>query len=168
MAIDSHFIEFSKPFIDATKNIFETMIFSKLENQKPSLKIDSSINGDITSFINMNGEIDKDGKKLPFQAILVISFPYETYFKIAEAMLGESYTSYSPEIKDLGSEIVNMVMGNAKKELTPLGYTSSMAIPEIFEGKNSPINYPNSKRIILIPFDSTHGSFFMELCYQEK
>jgi len=168
MPVDSRFIEFSKPFIDATKNIFETMVFSKLDNQKPSFKMNTTILGDVTSFINLSGEINQNGVKQPYEAILVISFPYDTYFKIAHAMLGETHTSYSSEIKDLGSEIVNMVMGNAKKDLLPLGYSSSMAIPVIFEGKNSPIIYPNEKRIVLIPFDCNHGSFFMELCFKEK
>jgi CheY-specific phosphatase CheX len=39
MSIDNHFLEFSKPFIAATKNIFETMVSCKIEAQKPSIKI---------------------------------------------------------------------------------------------------------------------------------
>lgn len=32
-------IQFSKSFVDSTKNVFETMIFTKLDNQKPSIKV---------------------------------------------------------------------------------------------------------------------------------
>ena len=56
MAGESHFIEFSKPFIDAAKNIYETMVFTKLEPQKPLMKKDSISKGDITAVLGLSGE----------------------------------------------------------------------------------------------------------------
>lgn len=167
MAGEMHFIEFSKPFIDAAKNIFETMVFSKLEAQKPIIKNDSISRGDISAVLGLSGEVDKNGAKCQYKAMLVISFPYETYFKVASAMLGETYTSYVPDIHDLGGEIVNMVVGNAKRELKNMGYTSNMAIPSMVEGKSHSIKYPAGTHVVLIPFNSSNGELFMELCYTE-
>lgn len=168
MSGEINFIEFSKPFIDATKNIFETMVFTKIEAQKPSIKADSIAKGDITAMIGLTGEVNKNGAIHNYKAMLVVSYPYETYFKIASSMLGEIYTSYVPEIFDLGGEIVNIVMGNAKRELMNLGYTTNMAIPSIVEGKNISIMYPAGTNIVLIPFSSPIGDFYMELCYTEE
>lgn len=162
-----HFIEFSKPFISATKNIFETMVFTKLEAQKPAIKNDSLSRGDISAVLGLSGELDKSGNVCPYKAMLVISFPYETYFKIASAMIGETYTSYVPDIHDLGGEIVNMVMGNAKRELKSMGYTSNMAIPSMIEGTGHSIKYPAGTNVVLIPFSSSLGEIYMELCYSE-
>lgn len=169
MNSQAHFIEFSKPFVDAAKNVFETMVFAKLEPQKPSIKGDpvSLSRGDISAVLGLNGELDKNGARCQYKAMLVISFPYETYFKVASAMLGETYTSYVPDIHDLGGEIVNMVMGNAKRDLKTMGYSSNMAIPSIIEGKGHSIKYPADTHIVLIPFTSVHGTIFMELCYSE-
>lgn len=167
MAGETHFIEFSKPFIDAAKNVFETMVFSKLESQKPTIKSDSISRGDISAVLGLSGEMDKGGVKSHYKAMLVISFPYETYFKVASAMLGETYTTYVPDIHDLGGEIVNMVMGNAKRDLKTMGYTSNMAIPSMIEGKGHSIKYPAGTHIVLIPFRSNHGELFMEICYTE-
>jgi chemotaxis protein CheX len=164
---DSHFLEFTKPFVDAVKNVFETMVYTKLETLNPIIKTDAVLRGDISAIIGLNGDIDKEGCGGHYKAMLVISFPYDTYFKVASAMLGETYTSYVPDIKDLGGEIVNMVMGNAKRDLKVLGYSSNMAIPSMFEGKAHTINYPTGTRMFLIPFDSVHGQLFMELCYSE-
>ena len=47
-------------------------------------------------------------------------------------------------LHDLGGEIVNMVMGNAKRDLKAIGYSSNMAIPSMIEGKEHTIKYPNS------------------------
>ena len=162
---DSNFIDFSKPFVDACKNIFSTMVSCQLTAKKPEIKKDNTSVGDITAFIGLSGDLEKNNKKTPYKAMLVLSFPYETYFKVASTMLSETYTSYHPDIHDLGGEIVNMIMGNAKRDLKSLGYTSSMAIPSIIEGKGHSITYPSGTTIILIPFESSLGPIFMELCY---
>ncbi|MGZ3787721.1 MAG: chemotaxis protein CheX [Bacteriovorax sp.] len=167
MTVEAHFIEFSRPFIDAAKNIFETMIFSKLETQKPILKTDTVSRGDVSAVLGLSGELEKNGYRCHYKAMLVISFPYETYFKVASAMLGETYTAYVPDIHDLGGEIVNMVMGNAKRDLKGMGYTSNMAIPSMIEGKQHSIKYPSGTHVVLIPFLSAHGPVYMELCYME-
>lgn len=167
MSVDTHFIEFSKPFIDAAKNVFETMVFAPIEPQKPMIKNDSVSRGDITAVLGLSGEIEKNGTRGQYKAMLVISFPYEAYFKIASAMLGETYTSYVPDIHDLGGEIVNMIVGNAKRDLNTMGYTSNMAIPSMIEGSSHSIKYPAGTHVILIPFKSVHGPLFMEICYAE-
>ncbi len=167
MSTESNFIEFSKPFIDAAKNVFETMVFTKIETQKPSIKRDGVSKGDISAVLGLSGEVEKNGTRSQYKAMLVVSFPYDSYFKVASAMLGETYTTYAPDIHDLGGEIVNMVMGNAKRDLKTMGYTSNMAIPSMIEGKGHSIKYPSGTHIILIPFNSDHGVIYMELCYSE-
>ena len=167
MSGESHFIEFSKPFIDAAKNVFETMVFAKLETQKPIIKSDTLSRGDISAILGLSGDITKNNNTCPYKAMLVISFPYETYFKVASAMLGETYTTYAPDIHDLGGEIVNMIMGNAKRDLKTMGYTSNMAIPSMVEGKEHSIKYPSGTNIVLIPLNSVHGPLFIEICYSE-
>ncbi|MBC7712524.1 MAG: chemotaxis protein CheX [Rhizobacter sp.] len=161
----SNFIDFSRPFVDACKNIFTTMVGSPIEAQKPQIKSDSNSRGDITAVIGLSGELDKGGVKTPYRAMLVVAFPYDTYFKVASAMLSETYTTYHPDIHDLGGEIVNMIMGNAKRDLKTLGYTSNMAIPSLIEGKNHSIKYPTGTTVVLIPFTSQFGPLYMELCY---
>ncbi len=165
MTTDTNFIDFSKPFIEACKNIFSTMVTCPLTPKKPELKKDNTSLGDVSAFIGLSGELEKNGKRMPYRAMLVLSFPYETYFKVASKMLSETYTSYHPDIHDLGGEIVNMIMGNAKRDLKTLGYSSNMAIPSIIEGKAHSITYPAGTTVVLIPFESELGSVFMELCY---
>ena len=167
MTGESHFIEFSRPFVDATKNVFETMVFTSLKTEKPVIKTDSLSRGEVSAILGLNGEVDKNGVKQHYKATLVISFPYETYFKIASAMLGEIYTSYVPDIHDLGGELVNMIMGNAKRDLKVMGYSSNMAIPSMIEGKNHSIKYPSGTHVVMITFMSSHGQFFIEICYSE-
>lgn len=165
MSVEPNFLEFSKPFVDAAKNIFSTMVFCNIDPQPMVVKSDTMSRGDITAVLGLSGEFEQGSKKTPYKAMLALSFPYDTYFKIASAMLSETYTSYHPDIHDLGSEIVNMIMGNAKRDLKTLGYSHNMAIPSIIEGKNHSVKYPAGTKIVLITLNSPHGPFFMELGY---
>lgn len=162
------FIDFSKPFIDATRNVFETMIFTKIQTGKPAIKDGNTSKGDVSAVLGLSGEYTKDGEVCPYRAMLVISFPFDTYIKAASAMLMEEYTEYNDEISDVAGEICNMVMGNAKRDLTALGYTTNMAIPSIVMGKNHSIRYPGDTIIIMIPISSAHGDFYIELCYKDN
>ena len=168
MGSETNFIEFSRPFVEAAKNVFETMVYTKLDPQKPSIKKDNISKGDISAVLGMSGDLERGNNKCSYKAMLVLSFPYETYFKVAGAMLSDTYTSYVPDIHDVGGEIVNMIMGNAKRDLKGLGYTSNMAIPSMIEGKDHTIKYPSGTTVILIPISSAHGSMFLEICYSES
>ena len=168
MAPQTNFLEFSKPFIDAGKNVFETMVFTKLEPGKPEIKKDYKSRGDVSAVLGLTGQIKKEGAPKDYKAMLVLSWPYETYFKVASAMLMENFTEYNNEIADVGAEIANMIMGNAKRVLATMGYSTNMAIPSIIEGKNHTIRYPDNTTVIMIPVNSAHGLFYMELCYTEE
>ncbi|OUR99955.1 hypothetical protein A9Q84_02685 [Halobacteriovorax marinus] len=167
MSKEKNFIEFSKPFIDAAKNVFETMVFTKLSPQKPMIKKDNVSKGDVSAVLGLSGEMTKDGTAIPYRAMLVISWPYETYFKVSSAMLMDTFTEFNDEIADVGGEICNMIMGNAKRELNGMGYSSNMAIPSMIEGAAHNIKYPNGTVVILIPITSAHGDMYIEICYTE-
>lgn len=167
MSISLAFIDFSKPFIEAAKSVFETMIYSKLDTLRPTIKKDDLSEGDISAVLGITGEVKRDTIISPFRGMLVISWPTETYCKIASAMLMETHTKYSDEISDVGGEICNMIMGNAKRDLAQMGYTSSMAIPSMIVGRGHNIKYPSGTNVIKLPVTSAHGNFLIELCYQE-
>ncbi len=164
---NANFLEFSKPFIEAAKNVFETMVFTKLEPGKPGVKSGNTSKGDVSAVIGLSGDVSKDGEDKSYRAMLVMSFPYETYVKVASAMLMEDFTEFNEEIRDVGGEITNMIMGNAKRDLAGLGYTSNMAIPSIIEGPSHTIKYPDASTVIIIPINCAHGEFYLELCYAE-
>jgi chemotaxis protein CheX len=163
----SQFIAFSKPFIDAAKNIFKTMVSTELETGKPTIKEGLVSKGDISSIIGMTGTCERRGETSEFKGQLVISFPKKTFLKVASAMLYENFTELNEDNSDTGAEIINMIMGNAKRDLTPLGYKMGMATPTTVSGAAHEIKYINGVRIIVIPMKCTHGDFFVEICYQE-
>lgn len=163
--MNDRFLKFSKPFITAAKGIFETMVYTKIEPSTPTIKKDNISKGDYSAILGISGDVEKDGKQTEYKGTVVISFPEETFLKVASAMLMEEYTEYSDEISDVGGEIVNMIIGNAKKELVVMGFSTNMAIPSMISGKGHTISYPEGTTMILIPINSAHGEFFIEVGY---
>jgi chemotaxis protein CheX len=164
LADHSNFLAFSKPFMEGAQAVFKTMISTDLVAGKPKIKEESDSLSDLTAVINISGNLDDK----PYQALLVISWPYSTYVKMSSAMLQEEYAEYNKEIKDVGAEISNMITGNAKRDLNKLGYTCSMAIPTMIEGKGHKLNYPNGTTIVYFPINCDHGEFVIEICYTDS
>ena len=162
MSDNEAFLAFSKPFIQATQSMFETMISTNIKLGKPEFKTGQSALCEITSVIPVSGTLNQNQN---YSAQFVLSFPMETYLKVASAMLMEEYTEYSEEIEDVGNEITNIVMGNAKRFLNDMGYTTSMAVPNLIVGVGHKISYPKNTRIVYFPVSSNHGDFIMEICF---
>lgn len=165
---DSQFVTFSKPFIDALSDTFETMVMTKIKPHSPRIKKSPVASGDISAIIGMNGSLAKaDGKEVEFKGLLVFSWTEDVYCKIASNMLYEEFTEYCEDIADSGAEISNIVMGNAKNGLVPHGFKIGMATPTTIKGKGHEIKYPSKATVIEITIGTDLGDFSMELCYQE-
>lgn len=166
--ITKNFIEFSKPFIDGLKETFSLMMDTEIKAHSPKIKDHNRTKGEFSSIIGMNGKVNQNGTSKEFKGLIGLSFEKEVYLKIAGAMLMEEYEDYTEEISDTGAEIVNIIMGNAKKALAPKGYEIAMATPSTIRGKDVEIRYPKSTTIIETEIDSDLGAFFLEICYQEN
>ncbi len=164
---DSQFVKFSKPFLDALTETFEMMVQTKIKAHSPKIKDTNKANGDITALIGMNGKIERDGEVKDFRGLMAISWPEPLYIQLAGRMLFEEYTEWNEEIADSGAEICNIVMGNAKNGLTPLGYKIEMASPSTVRGKDHEIKYPAKTTVVEIMISCDIGDFTLELCYQE-
>lgn len=162
------FIEFSKPFLEGTKETFKIMMDSDLKVHSPSIKVDNKPKGEITSLIGMNGTVHKEGKDLEFKGLIAFSFSKEVYLKMASAMLMQEYDDFCEDIEDTGSEIANIVMGNAKKVLAEQGYKIGMSSPTTIKGIGHEIKYPSKNQVIETIISSEFGDFSFEICYSES
>ena len=79
----------------------------------------------------------------------------------------EEFTEFNEENADVGNEITNIIMGNAKGELIKDGYEIEMSIPSVVEGMGHTISFPDNTTVVQIPMESDLGVFFMELAYNE-
>jgi chemotaxis protein CheX len=97
---------------------------------------------------------------------LAISFTESAILDIASKMFGEPITEVNDEIADMVGEITNMVTGGAKVALSEKGYKFKMAIPTTIMGRNHSIKHSSKGPIIMIPFETEAGTFFVEICFE--
>ncbi len=151
--------EFINPFLESIMNVLTTMANTTATPDKPFLKNDKSARGDVTGIIGMTGEQAKGS--------LAITFTEPAILHITSQMLGEDILEVDDSVADCVGEITNMVTGGAKRILSERGYKFDMATPSTIIGKNHSIKHKTTGRIICIPFETTAGSFFVEVCFEE-
>jgi chemotaxis protein CheX len=162
------FVKFSKPFIDALKDTFKIMLSTELNAHSPKMKTHNKAHGEITAMIGMTGTVEKDGKVQDFNGLIALSFTKEVYLKIASAMLMQEFDDYHEDMEDTGSEIANIVMGNAKKILATQGYKIGMSTPTRIKGLNHEIKYPSNTTVIETSMSCALGDFVFDICYREN
>lgn len=153
-------VSFINPFIASLTNVLETMAQVKFQAGKPFLKEDDHPLGDVTGFIRMEGE----------QSVctLAVMFSEQAILHIGTQMLGEPMTKLDQEAADLVGEITNMVTGGTKKLLWEQGYDFELSQPELHLGHDFKIEHINPQQVLVVPFTSDHGEFYLEACMRDN
>lgn len=164
---NKRYLDFCKPFIDAIKEVYATMMDAEITPDKPGIKTGRKSYGDFSAIMGINGKLEIGNEKKNFKGTLVLSWPEDVYLKSAGAMLMEEFTEYSDEIADVGLEICNITMGNAKKVLSEQGFFVEMSIPTSVKGKDHEIMAQDGVVTIATPLSCKLGVFSVELSYED-
>lgn len=149
-------MEFINPFLAATLNVLKVQAGTEATNGQIYLKkpTDQFV-GDVSGIIGIVSDT--------FTGSVVISFPETTFLKIISQMLGEEITKVDKDVSDGAGEIVNIIFGQAKISLNSLGYGIKTAIPSVVTGKNHSFSSQTKGPVMVIPFDSNMGAFYIEI-----
>ncbi len=148
-------VRYINPFLEGTVSVLKTMAFVDPRPGKPYLKKNSLAQGDISGIIGLTGEA---------KGSLALSFSERCIIKIVSNMLGEEISSLNGDIKDAVGEITNMVSGVARQRLEEMNLKISAAIPTVVSGKNHSITHVLGGPSIIIPFETDHGPFVVDVC----
>ncbi len=149
--------EFINPFLTATIHVLKVQAETDAKPGPIHVKKGGDQNhGDISGIIGIVSET--------FNGSVVISFPEATFLKVVSKMLGEEYTKIDKDIIDGAGELTNMIFGQAKIVLNEKGYGIKTAIPSVVSGKNHIMSALTKGPIVVVPFESTAGNFFVEIC----
>ena len=148
-------VAFINPFLQAAKNVLETMCQVEVIPQKPSLKMDKTTYGEVTGIIGMTSQ--------KMSGCMVLSFEKSCILQIVGNMLMEDpKKDIDADIIDAVGELTNMICGGAKAQLSKLDQTFDMSSPTMVVGKGRDLNYYSEGPIIVIPFKTDTGLFVVE------
>ena len=142
-------------------NVLVTMASLTPKASDVKIKSNNLPSGDITGFIPMSSSQTVGS--------LALSFSEKVILHIAENMLGEKFTRIDDEIADLVGELTNMVTGGAKKLLDEKGFDFDMSTPTVIRGKGQQISHVGTtSSVIIIPFNTEVGDFYVEVCFKNR
>jgi len=148
-------VAYVNPFINATLNVFKTMLNMEVKQGKPLLKTESKYTYDISGIIGLSGSA---------QGSIALSFPKMMALKIVSQLIETELKVVGAELSDGIGELTNIVAGNAKAELAATSkHTLSISLPNVVIGKNHAIIRPSQHPGIMVPFSCKLGDFSMEV-----
>jgi Predicted inhibitor of MCP methylation, homolog of CheC len=140
--------QYINPFLVASVNLFRNYLGVQCSSGSPFINNDPQSLDEVTGIIGLAGET---------VGAVVLSFSRETAIGIASKMAGKTYTTMSNEVIDIVGELVNIVAGNAKRDL--LEFRIIISLPGVLIGAGSRIKWPEGVPVITIPFESELGAF---------
>jgi len=145
------------PFLNASINLFRVYLGVKTTNKTPFINKDAQNLHEISAIIGLAGDT---------KGAVVLSFERETAIKIVSRFSKKNYFALSREVIDGVGELVNILAGNAKKDL--LDFRITISLPGVITGNRYKINWPKNIPVITIPFNSELGDFTVNVSLKDK
>jgi chemotaxis protein CheX len=152
--------EYINPFIEATFNVFNTMIHLEPVRENLYLKDDNKTTYDISGVIGIAGDI---------AGAVVISLHEELAVKIVSNFLGEEKKTIDHDVIDGIGEVLNMIVGGAKKIfIDRYDIRYKLSVPSVIIGRDHSINRPSDVKFIGINFSVDKNMFSLEFSIKEE
>jgi chemotaxis protein CheX len=153
-------VNFINPFLGATLHVLK--IQAQVVARPGKLSVNRSENplrSDICGVIGISSE--------SFKGRVAICFPESTFLKVMSKMLGEEYSTLTPEITDGAAELANIIFGQAKVTLNERGYGLLMSLPQMVPGNDLALLPKTNEKSVVMPFQSDEGEFFVVITTEE-
>ena len=149
--------KYINPFLIASMNLFRDYLELQVTAGEPFIREDAQNLEEVSGIIGLAGET---------QGAVVLSFSRETAIKIISKFAGHPYLALGSEVIDGVGELVNIIAGNAKKDL--LEFRIEISLPGVITGHDTKIHWPEKIPVITIPFTSELGSFTVNVSLKEQ
>jgi chemotaxis protein CheX len=149
-------VNFINPFIDGALETLKVQCSSSAQAGKPFIKGQGpTITTDIAAVIGLTSAA--------FSGSIAICFPQVVFLTIMERMLGEKNSTITKELEDGASELLNIIFGQAKRNLNQKGYAIQKAIPTIIRGQELQVRHLTPSSTLVLPFQLDVGTFHIEV-----
>jgi chemotaxis protein CheX len=129
--------------IDATKEVFNTMVMLALQDSYPLSEPVTSFHCSVTGMVGLAGT---------YTGILSIHCPHTLAMRITSNMLGMDVEEVGDDVNDALGEIANMLGGYVKQILSKGGLDINLSIPTVIAGEDYTVNSMSDSDCVIIPF----------------
>jgi chemotaxis protein CheX len=145
------------PFLASISEVFSTMLGAELTRGELSLTMSFQPQHDVSGVIGLSGKAS---------GTVVISLDRDVAITATERMLGDRPDSINADVVDAVGELVNMIAGRAKSNLSEL--EMNLSLPTVITGKNHVIKFGSTAQTICIPYTCEWGQLSLEVGLVEE
>ncbi len=151
--------QFFKPFIDGAIKALKVQCSLEIIPGKPYFKNEHIPDIEIAAVIGLVSSA--------YTGTITLSFPKAAFLEAMGNMLMEKFTEITDDLQDGAAELLNIIFGQAKIGLNNAGHDIQKAIPAVIRGQQLKTSHHNNGPVIVIPFTSKVGPFYMEMSVEE-
>ena len=151
--------ELAKRVIEATKEVFTTMVMMELEDHYPLREPVTRFHCSISGMVGLAGM---------YSGILSIHCPQTLALRITSNMLGMDVEEIGEDACDALGEIANMLGGHVKQVFSKGGLGLNLSIPTVITGEDYCVNCMADKDCVIIPFSWEGESFLVGLTLRKE
>lgn len=149
-------MDFSEAIIEATIDVFSTMIMLDANPGSPMKEKVLSFQESVSGLLGFSGDI---------KGMLRIHCPNQVAMAITGSMLGMEVDQIDDDVNDAIGEIANMVAGGLKVNLAKHDRNIELSIPTAIGGKSYNVHSLARAEWVTIPFSMEAGQMLVELEY---
>ncbi len=146
--------DMARHVIDATKEVFSTMVMMELEDSFPLNEPVNTFQCSVSGMVGMAGT---------YTGILAIHCPQSFAIRITSNMLGMEVDEVGEDVNDALGEIANMLGGYVKMVLSKGGMDINLSIPTVISGEEYSINAMSDSDCVVVPFTHDTERFLVSL-----
>lgn len=147
-------VKYINPFVVATQVVFQDFLHSPARPGKPVMADQASDHAawDISGVIGLAGEII---------GVVIVSFPTQLALKLVSALEKRDTVVVDDSVVDLVGEVVNIIAGNAKKDLED--HKIAISLPTVVRGSRHSFPGLSGTPMVEIPFTCDKGEFSLRV-----
>jgi chemotaxis protein CheX len=147
---------FINPFLASSMNLFKDYLNIGIKNLTPHLLKDPQNLQEVSGIIGLAGETT---------GAVVLSFSRETAIAVVSRFSNKPYGALTNDVLDGVGELVNIIAGNAKRDLEE--FRIQISLPGVIVGSSYKIHWPDGIPVIAIPFECELGPFSVNVSLRD-
>lgn len=147
-------MDFTDKIIDATREIFETMIMVDVTPGEALSEHVSKFKFSLSAMVGFAGF--KQGN-------LAIHVPDKVAKGLTGDFLGVEVDEINEDVQDAMGELANMLAGSLKPFIANDGGKVDLSLPSVVHGEEYTLTVINKADWIIVPFSVSHGDFLVGL-----
>lgn len=151
--------DLAKYVIDATKEVFSTMVMMDPTDEYPMQEPVNRFKCSITGMVGFAGT---------YSGVISMHCPVSLAMKITSNMLGMECDEVNEDLNDAIGEISNMLGGSVKQVLSKGGLDVKLSIPTVIAGEDYTVNSLSDSDCVVIPFNIEGDRFLVGLVLKKE